>query len=354
MKRRTMILFLVGLILILLLLQTLDIRQIEGKLAKMPKQDLLVYLTGLLVIQLAVMLLSALKWRVVLRNSQVSMKNIIPATFVGYLVNNITPVGLAGGEPIRAYILYKTDQISMPTSASSVIVDLFLEIFPIFIMILASIGIVYSSGVPPEVSVLLLLMTLILAVFFASVVSIAYHKPYSSSLIKLIGKIISVTPFFRRYNERLGDEFEDITRRFDEAMKLQLLDNQIIIQGVFISALVWVLRVIRLYVSFLVLGVEVALPTVVVVETMVSAVSFLPLLPGALGIWEWTSVELFSIISPYSGINISREYAAMGTLMNRLFLYLIPCVIGVIAAFYLGLNIFKITEEDKRGLEESI
>jgi len=349
-----MILFLVGVILIVLLLHTLDIKQIEGKLVKMPKQELLSYLTGLFIIQLAVMLLSALKWRIVLRNSQVSMKNIIPATFVGYLVNNITPVGLAGGEPIRAYILYKTDRISMPTSASSVIVDLFLEIFPIFIMILASIGIVLSSGVPLEVSVLLLVMMLILAVLFAAVVSIVYHKPYSSSLLRIIGKIISVTPFFRRYSERLGDEFEDITHRFDEAMKLQLLDNQIIIQGVFISSLVWILRVVRLYVSFLALGVEVALPTVVVVETMVSAVSFLPLLPGAMGIWEWTSVELFSIVSPYSGISITREYAAMGTLMNRVFLYLIPCVIGVLAAFYLGLNISRITGEDKGGLEESI
>jgi len=282
------------------------------------------------------------------------MRNIIPATFVGYLVNNITPVGLAGGEPIRAYILYKTDEISMPTSASSVIVDLFLEIFPIFLMILASIGIVLSSGVPLEVSVLLVVMTFILAVLFATVVSIAYHRPYSSSLIKIIGKIISVTPFFRRYSKRLGDEFEDITQRFDEAMKLQLMDNKIIIQGVFISVLVWILRVLRLYVSFLVLGIEVALPTVVVVETVVSAVSFLPLLPGALGIWEWTSVELFSIISPYSGINISREYAAMGTLMNRVFLYLIPCIIGVIAAFYLGLNISKITGDDNEGPEESV
>jgi len=347
-------LFMVGLILIILLLQTLDIRQIEGKLSKMPEQDLLVYISGLFIIQLSVMILSALKWRVVLRNSRVSMRNIIPATFVGYLVNNITPVGLAGGEPIRAYILYKTDEISMPTSASSVIVDLFLEIFPIFLMILASIGIVLSSGVPLEVSVLLVVMTFILAVLFATVVSIAYHRPYSSSLIKIIGKIISVTPFFRRYSKRLGDEFEDITQRFDEAMKLQLMDNKIIIQGVFISVLVWILRVLRLYVSFLVLGIEVALPTVVVVETVVSAVSFLPLLPGALGIWEWTSVELFSIISPYSGINISREYAAMGTLMNRVFLYLIPCIIGVIAAFYLGLNISKITGDDNEGPEESV
>ncbi len=346
--------FMVGLILIILLLQTLDIRQIEGKLSKMPEQDLLVYISGLFIIQLSVMILSALKWRVVLRNSRVSMRNIIPATFVGYLVNNITPVGLAGGEPIRAYILYKTDEISMPTSASSVIVDLFLEIFPIFLMILASIGIVLSSGVPLEVSVLLVVMTFILAVLFATVVSIAYHRPYSSSLIKIIGKIISVTPFFRRYSKRLGDEFEDITQRFDEAMKLQLMDNKIIIQGVFISVLVWILRVLRLYVSFLVLGIEVALPTVVVVETVVSAVSFLPLLPGALGIWEWTSVELFSIISPYSGINISREYAAMGTLMNRVFLYLIPCIIGVIAAFYLGLNISKITGDDNEGPEESV
>jgi len=343
-----MVFFLVGIILIIALFQTLDLTKIQDKLAEMPRGELIFYLSGLLTIQVAIMVLAALKWRVVLRYSKVSMKNIIPSTFIGYLVNNITPVGLAGGEPIRAYLLYKTDEISMPTAASSVIVDLALEILPIFIMILLSIGIVLSSGVPAAVSFLLLLMALILGVLFAAVIGITYHKTYSSTLLRLLTKIISIMPFFKRYSDKIEDNFDEITNRFDEAMKLQLLDKWIISQGIFISMLVWILRVLRLYVSFMALGISIALPTIVVVETMVSTVSFLPLLPGALGIWEWTSVELFSIISPYTGVIISREYATMGTLMNRVFIYLIPSIIGVIAAFYLGVNVSKLTQEDKK------
>ncbi len=343
--------FTIGIALIVLLFQTLDYSLIDDKLREMPQQELFFYLGLLFLIQLLIMLLSAFKWRVVLRNSDVSMKNIIPATLVGYLINNITPVGLAGGEPIRAYILYKTDKVDMPTAASSVIMDLFLEIFPIFLIIVVSLGIVVSMGVPMEITLLLIILSLILFILFVTVVSIAYNKSYSIVFMRFMSKIISILPFFKKYSSRLNNEFDEIVSRFDRAMRLQLLDNQIIIQGVSFSMAVWTLRMIRLYVCFKALGIIVSFPTVVVVETMVSAVSFLPLLPGSLGIWEWTSVELFNIISNYSGIYVTREYAAMATILNRVFFYLIPSIIGVLSALYLGVSITKIADNSKKELK---
>ena len=345
MEKRTAILFFIGITLIILLFHTLDIRKIEDKLFEIPVVDLIFYLTILFILQIFIMLLSALKWRIVLRNSDVSVKNIIPAAFVGYLINNITPVGLAGGEPIRAYILYKMDNVDMPTSASSVIVDLFLEIFPLFLMILISIFIVISNGVPLFISFTLLLLMLILTILFLIVVSVAYKRTYSVTFLRIMTKIISVLPFFRRYTGRLRDEFDDITNRFNRAIKLHMLDNHVIVYGVTVSILVWGLRILRLYLSFMALGIKVSLTTVLVVETMVSAISFLPLLPGALGIWEWTSVELFSIISSCSDIYVNREFAAMGTIMNRIFFYLIPSIFGIVSALYLGMNISKITTD---------
>lgn len=349
---RTVGLFLVSLLLIGLLFQSLNWQLIEDKLASLPTAELALFLIGLFLIQLGIMLLSALKWRVILKKSRVCMKNVVCATFVGHLVNNITPVGLAGGEPIRAYILYKIDDIDMPTAGSSVIVDLFLEIFPIFFILLVSLGIVLSAGLPWQVTAPLTGLMIILAIMFSIVLTLVYNKKHSKKVLRLLEKLVSILPFFKRYSKRFKEEFDDIADRFDEAMKLQLLDREIILQGITVSMGIWVLRITRLFYAFAALGIIVTIPTVFVVETMVSAVAFLPLLPGALGIWEWTSVELFHILSAHLGSLVTREYAAMGTVLNRVYHYLIPSIIGLLTVLYMEMELRELTKKSPEELEE--
>jgi len=345
MKKKTAILFLIGIVLILLLFSTVNLKKIERIVNRIPLLEFIFYIFLLLIIQITTMLLSAVKWRIVLRNSNVSIKKMIPATFVGYLVNNITPIGLAGGEPVRAYILYKTDNVDMPTSASSVIVDLFLEIFSLCFMIIVSMFIVISSNVPAEISLVLMFIILILIILFIISISMVYSKKYSRRFIRIVSKILSKLPILKRYSYKLRENVDEIVNRFNDAMRLQMMDTQICIKGIFVSLIIWFLRISRLYFSFMAIGAGISISTAFVVETLVSAVSFLPVLPGALGIWECTSVELLGIISSCTmGVAISRESAAVGTIINRIFFYIIPSIIGILSAFYLGLNIKRITE----------
>lgn len=341
--------FSVGICLIILLFGTVDLRDMKDKLMERPLPELLYYIALLLVLQVTSMVLSAVKWRIVLRNSAVSMKNIIPATFVGHLLNNITPVGLAGGEPIRAYILYKKEKISMSIAASSVIVDLFLEIFPLFFLIILSLLVVITSGISLEVAAALLVILFALIVLFIVAVSLVYHKKYSLVFIKVIIEAVDRLPFFKRYSPRMRNNVDVIVDKFNKAMRLHMLDKEIIVMGTTVSMCNWILRVMRLYLSFIALGITVQLDTVLIVEIVVSTIAFLPLLPGALGIWEWSSVELFGILDS----SILREYATMGTMLNRMFFYLVPCIIGAISAVYLGIRTLQITKTtDKEQIKE--
>ena len=101
-----------------------------------------------------------------------------------------------------------------------------------------------------------------------------------------------------------------------------------------------------MFVIFRALGFNVGFSTILIVETAVSVLSFLPLLPGALGVWESASTGLYYMVSE----NVTQAGSAAATLVNRFFLFFIPLVIGAIAAGYLGLNIKKITEETQAEL----
>ncbi|MFH1055054.1 MAG: flippase-like domain-containing protein, partial [Candidatus Altiarchaeota archaeon] len=68
------------------------------------------YFMVLLGLQGFLMFLWAVKWRVVLRHSKVSFRNVLLVSFAGYFANNLTPVNMAGGEPLMAYLLPKVDR----------------------------------------------------------------------------------------------------------------------------------------------------------------------------------------------------------------------------------------------------
>jgi hypothetical protein len=301
------------------------------------------YFLLLLLIEALIIFISAIKWKIVLRKTNVSLKNIISTSFVGYLVNNITPIGIAGGEPVRAYLLYKIDKkVSMARSFASVIVDLFLEILPIFLLALISIILIILRGIRIEIAFVLSLLTLILLALFIISVSMVINKALSIRLINIFVKILSSLPMLNRRVESMKPRIDEIYEKFTIAIRKSMTDTRVLIYGTLISLGKWILVLCRVYLIFLALNVKISFSQVLIAETAVIVLSGIPLLPGALGIWEGTSVVLFTQIA-----GILPSQAAAATLIDRILFYLIPSVIGSIFAIHFGVNILKSEEMQK-------
>lgn len=342
MGKKSIIFFLIGIGLIALVLYLADFNKVVEGIKQLSPQ----YFLLLLFIQLLSIALAAFKWRLILRSFHIPMRDILPTTFVGYLVNNLTPMGLAGGEPIRAYIISRKRNIPLTSSAASVIVDLFLEIFPMFILSGIALYIVFTSGILAEIAVLLGFISLVLFILFIISVTLVTNKTFSLKVIQIFIEVISRIPFLKSYSQKLRLDVHGVCDKFNHAMRKQMMDPHILFFGTLIAFSVWGLRLLRTYLVFIGIGyTSISLSTVIVVEIAVSVLSFIPLIPGSVGIWEGASVLFFV------GAGVAKAPATSAILIDRILFYLIPSIIGVFSALYLGISVSKLLRDKLQGDE---
>lgn len=103
MDKKTVLLLGISVVILLVMLWFVGIDQVVTalKLAN-------VYIIVLaIVIQIITYFLYSLRWQILNKQASmdVSMRELLPMVLVGLAVNNITPSGRGGGEPVRAYIL---------------------------------------------------------------------------------------------------------------------------------------------------------------------------------------------------------------------------------------------------------
>lgn len=301
------------------------------------------YFLLLLVLQLVTMVLSALKWRLILRHIKVSFKSVLASTFVGYLVNNITPIGMVGGEPVKAYLLSKREGVPLEKAFSSVIVDLFIEILPIFFLSAVAISVILYKGIDVGVAAVIFFASVVLSVLFVLCLTFVMNKTLSYKIVSGFVDAVTRLPFLRHKAGRIKKDVDLIYERFNDAMKKQLLDNYILYFGTLISLLVWTLRILRVYFIFLAFGVNIPVDVLVIVQTAVIVVTFIPISPGAIGVWEATSIGLFVLVS---GGSVTAVEATSVAIIDRIIFYVFPTLVGAVAALYMGVDIFKLVSRE--------
>ena len=85
--------------------------------------------------------LYTLRWKILngVANINSGIKELLPMVLVGLAVNNITPSGRGGGEPVRAYILAKEKNYPMEETFATVVADRALDTFPFVILAVLTI-----------------------------------------------------------------------------------------------------------------------------------------------------------------------------------------------------------------------
>ena len=80
--------------------------------------------------------LYTLRWKILnnVAGIDAGVKNLLPMVLVGLAVNNITPSGRGGGEPVRAYILSREKNYPMEETFATVVADRALDTFPFVLL----------------------------------------------------------------------------------------------------------------------------------------------------------------------------------------------------------------------------
>lgn len=347
MDKKTVLLLGISVIILLIMLWFVGIDQVIDAL-KMANLGIIALAVA---IQIFTYFLYTLRWQILnrLADMDVGITKLIPMVLVSLAVNNITPSGRGGGEPVRAYLLSKSDErYHFEDTFATVVADRALDTFPF--VVLAAITIASMAMFFDFDSWLIAVMILAVIVIVIVLIVLIYMCINPGFGQRVDGWIIGlVRRFYKKNSEELENQIHDAILGFQQTMKMLMSNKKGLAVTLTLSFVIWVFEIIRVYLVFLAFGANVNLITIGEVFIVACLVGMIPLLPGGLG-----AVDGLMIVF-YSAAGIPSSVSAAATVIERLISFWMTTIIGlVIMPYYGSAALDKISSKSPDELDDDI
>jgi uncharacterized protein (TIRG00374 family) len=348
MDRKTLLMLGISVIILLIMLYFVGIEQVIGAL----KIANLSIIALAIVVQIFTYFLYTLRWQILnkIAGMDVGIKKLLPMVLVGLAVNNITPSGRGGGEPVRAYLLSKEkEEYSFDETLATVVADRALDTFPF--VLLAAITIA-SMAMFFDFDLWLLIVMVLAVIAIVAILIVLIYMCINPNFGKRVdGWIIGlVRRFYKKDTEELENSIHEAIFGFQNTMKMVISNKKGLAYSLTLSFVIWIFEIIRVYLVFLAFGANVNLIVIGEVFIVASLVGMIPLLPGGLG-----AVDGLMIVF-YSAAGISASISAAATVIERLISFWMATIVGMVILPQYGSSILdKISfSSSPDELEESL
>ena len=311
-----------------------------------------------IVIQIFTYFLYTWRWNIINKTADMDLgiKKSLPMVLVSLAVNNITPSGRGGGEPVRAYLLAKEGHFKFEDTFATVIADRALDTFPFVILaILTIIGIIFTFSLDIKLIAFLVIMVTLITVAVILLIYVCINEAFGVKLTSWIIKI--VRRFYKKFNEDTEKRIIEAVKTFQARMNALLRDKTILYYALPLSFVIWIFEILRVYVVFLAFGAKVSPIVIGEVFILASFVGMVPLLPGGLG-----AVDGIMILF-YANAGITASLSAAATVVERLISFWMTTFVGLIFLTMFGTSVLdkafalagsnKDDEKDTKSIEES-
>lgn len=320
MKHKTVIFLAIGLAIMGVMLYFIGIDQVIDAL----KLANFWFILLAILIQFFIFYLYAFRWNIVNKTANINttVKEIIPMVLVGMAINNITPSGRGGGEPVRAYILSK--HVNKPTEETfaTVIADRALDTFPFLVLaVITIIAVMVYFSLSKLILSILIISVIVITIAFILLVYMSINQKAGEKITAWIVRIIKI--FYKKIDpETLEKKVIKAIAGFQKTMKRMLADKMILYYGLPLSFFIWAVEIARVFVVFLAFGANVDPILIGEVFIVASLIGMIPLLPGGIGAVDGVMI-LF-----YSSAGIPPSISAAATVIERLISFWMPTMIG--------------------------
>lgn len=311
-----------------------------------------------IVIQIFTYFLYTWRWNIINKtaNMDLGIKKSLPMVLVSLAVNNITPSGRGGGEPVRAYLLAKEGHFKFEDTFATVIADRALDTFPFVILaILTIIGIILTFSLDIKLIAFLVICVTLITVAVILLIYVCINEAFGVKLTSWIIKI--VRRLYKKFNEGTEQRIIEAVKVFQARMNALLRDRTILYHALPLSFVIWIFEILRVYVVFLAFGANVSPIIIGEVFILASFVGMIPLLPGGLG-----AVDGIMILF-YATAGITASISAAATVVERLISFWMTTFVGLIFLTMFGTSVLdkafalagsnKDDEKDTKSIEES-
>ena len=202
--------------------------------------------------------LYTLRWKILnnLADMDVGIKKLLPMVLVGLAVNNITPSGRGGGEPVRAYILAKENNYPMQETFATVVADRALDTFPfVLLAVLTIIGMALYFDFDLWLLILMILAVTAIVIILILLIYMSINPNFGK---RVDGWIIGlVRRFYKKNSEELEDKIHNVISGFQDTMKLVIYNKRVMYYALPLSFIIWIFEILRVYFVFLAFGAHV-------------------------------------------------------------------------------------------------
>lgn len=174
-----------------------------------------IYLPLVLLLWLVIYFINTLSWHIIIKSGGkapgLTFMKLFKYTVSGFALNNVTPVGLMGGEPYR--IMELTPYLGVERSTSSVILYVMTHIFSHIVFWLSAV-VVYVLFYPVnwEMSIILGLITL-LCIFLGILFVKGYKHGMAVACMRVGGKIPFLKSKVANFAKANKDKLENIDKQ---------------------------------------------------------------------------------------------------------------------------------------------
>lgn len=332
MNRKTLILLFVGIGILAIMVLYIGPAQIEQAL----KLANPYYLVVAVLLQFAIYGMWTQRWSITIHSLKIEIKkrHVFPMLMVGLAVNNITPSGRGGGEPVRAYMLGKYSKAPMENAFATVIADRGLDTFPF--VLLAVLTIIFSVmyiKLPLWVVYGLIVSLIVLITIFLVALFMSVNRTMGERITLWLVRVV------KRFSSKKHHEIEtkalSAMEGFQKSMRIMISDKRVLLYGLPISLLIWFMEIIRVYIVFSSFGVSVSLGIIAAVFVIATLLGMIPLLPGGVGAVDGIMIIL------YSAAGVPPSISAAATIVERLISFWMTSFIGIAMLPYVGSGVME-------------
>lgn len=291
-----------------------------------------------IVLEIGINVVWTLRWKMILDvvDSSPKFTTLLMLLLASLFGNNVTP-SAAGGEPLRAYLLREVEGTPFEIGFASSTADRVFEFLPFVLISIIAALFLLSWDIPPLTRIFVIAMIITSIILFGILIYAGLRKEITQKVIISIARSIYPTAVRLTKKEISFNEISDriifYINRFSTGFITALKDRKIFLLAFILSFVMWGFDMLRMYVCFGALGVYPPVLPLVIIYTIGILISLLPLLPGAWGIREATLIGLFAVVG------VSADVVMAASLIDRLASYIVPTIIGALAALYFGRKI---------------
>ncbi len=279
------------------------------------------YVALFLVVALLMQWLRSYRWGVILQPlEKIDQLSLFSVTSVGFLAIAAIPARI--GELARPYLIAKKSTIKMSSALGTIIVERVLDSFSVLTI---AVIILLLADLPSWMIKSSLLLFVLTLTIFCCIVGLVWRR---KTALKIINRILSKLP------GKFANKIDEIIHRFIDGFQI-IVNIRLLLYLLFLSATVWLLDVLAIYILFEAFGFTLPVMASFIVMVILMVGIAVPTAPGYIGSWH------FSCILALGLFGIAKTDALSFAVVYH---FLSMIIIIVLGAGFLPFNKFSISD----------